>query len=355
MFRKLRLGVATSLVALLALAACQGRRPRSPDVWAEVNAKEILRGDVERYYKKEIAGSAETPSEEEALSLKLNILGELIHNEILVQKAAQLGLLATDSEVENRFTEMKTPFTEDEFQKRLKDQGLTVEQLKNDLRRNISIEKLFNKEITSKITITDADIAHFYEVNKPAFNIVEPQYRVAQILVTARPEPQLANLKNDDARNDIEARAKIQRLLQRLKAGEDFAQLAQNYSEDPATVRTGGDLGYFPASALNETDPALRKVIQTMKAGEISGTIHTRIGYHIIKLLAKEPAGQRELSDPQVQASIRKRLFDRKDQLLKAAYFEQARNEAKVINYLGRQILESTGKFSSVPGAKPAR
>ena len=345
MSRLVRLVFAVLLLAIVALIACKGGGPRSPDVWAEVNGKEILRSDVERYYKKEIAGTTETPSEEEALSLKLNILGEVIRNEILMQKAAKLGLLATDSEVENRFTEMKTPFTEDEFQKRLKEQGLTVEQVKTDLRRNISIEKLFNKEITSKITITDADIATFYQVNKPAFNVVEPQYRVAQILVTPRPDLQLSNLKNDDARNDAEARTKIRRLLERAQAGEDFSQLAQNYSEDLATVRTGGDLGYFPASALNQTDPALRRAIQNLKAGETSGVIQTRIGYHILKLLAKELAGQRELSDPQVQASIRKRLFDRKDQLLKAAYFEQARNEAKATNYLARQILESSGKL----------
>lgn len=355
MSRPFRFALATVLLTPLLLTACKGGRPRSPEVWAEVNGKEILRSDVERYYKKEIASSTEAPSEEEALSLKLNILGEVIHNEILLQKAAESGLLATDSEVENRFTEMKTPFTEDEFQKRLKDQGITVEQLKNDLRRNISIEKLFNKEITSKISITDADIAHFYEVNKAAFNVVEPQYRVAQLLVTPRPEPQLTNLKNDDAKNDAEARLKIRRLLDRLRAGEDFAQLAQNYSEDSATVRTGGDLGYFPASALNETDPALRRAIQTMKVGENSGIIQTRSGYHILHLLAKEPSGQRELSDPQVQASIRKRLFDRKDQLLKAAYFERARSEARVHNYLARQILESSGKLPAGAGAGSAR
>ena len=355
MSRASRLVRLLPLLAMMALAACKGGGPRSPDVWAEVNGKEILRGEVERYYKKEIAGTSEAPSEEEALSLKLNILGELIHNEILVQKAAKAGLLATDSEVENRFTEMKTPFTEDEFQKRLKEQGLTVEQFKNDLRRSISIEKLFNKEITSKLSITDADIAGFYQANKAAFNVVEPQYRVAQILVTPRPDPQLSNLKNDDARNDAEARSKVRRLLERVRAGEDFAQLAQNYSEDPATVRTGGDLGYFPVSALDQTDPTLKRTIQTLRVGEVSSIIQTRIGYHIVKLLAKEPAGQRELSNPQVQASIRKRLFDRKDQLLKAAYFEQARNDAKIANYLARQILESGGKFSSTTPATSAR
>jgi len=72
--------------------------------------------------------------------------------------------------------------------------------------------------------------------------------------------------------------------------------------------------------------------------------IRTQEGYRILKVISKEPAGQRELNDPRVQQSIRETLMNRKDNLLKAAYYEVARNNAKVENYLARSIVDSAGK-----------
>ncbi len=72
--------------------------------------------------------------------------------------------------------------------------------------------------------------------------------------------------------------------------------------------------------------------------------IHTTGGYRILKVLSKEPAGQRELNDPRVQQNIREILVNRKDQLLRAAYYEIARNDAKVVNYLAESIMQSKDK-----------
>src|SRR5205823_14054919 len=97
------------------------------------------------------------PSQEESLSLKLNVLDELIINEVLLERAKKLGLEASDGEVEDKFTELKSPYTEDEFQRRLKDQGMSVDDLKLDLRRQLSIQKLLNREVLAKISITDQE------------------------------------------------------------------------------------------------------------------------------------------------------------------------------------------------------
>jgi peptidyl-prolyl cis-trans isomerase SurA len=75
-----------------------------------------------------------------------------------------------------------------------------------------------------------------------------------------------------------------------------------------------------------------------MSPGQITPIIHTSEGYRILKVISKEPAGQRELSDPRVQQNIREILRNRKDQLLKAAYYEIARNEAKVVNYFAQTV-----------------
>ena len=202
-------------------AGCRKDAPPAPDVWATVNGKEIHRDEVEKYYRTRVNPEGQEPSQEEALSLKLNVLDELINNEILLERAKKLNLEASDGEVEDKFTELKSPFTEDEFQRQLKERGVGVEDLKRDLRRQLSIQKLLNREVVAKISITDQDVADFYNANKAQFNVAEPQYRIAHIVVTPKKEPQVRNRKNDDATNEAEAKRKVQMVLDRLNAGAD--------------------------------------------------------------------------------------------------------------------------------------
>src|SRR5438445_485569 len=133
-----------------------------------------------------VSAEGQEPSQEEALSLKLNVLDELINNEILLERAKKLNLEASDGEVEDKFTELKSPYTEDEFQRQLKDRGVSADDLKRDLRRQLSITKLMNREVVAKIAITDQDVAEVYNTNKAQFNVAEPQYRIAQIVVTPK-------------------------------------------------------------------------------------------------------------------------------------------------------------------------
>ena len=337
------------LAVVVSLASCKKQAPAGPDSWAMVNGKEIKRGEVEKYYRSRVSPDGQTPSQEESLSLMLNILDELVTNEILFELAKKQSLEASDGEVEDRFTELKSPYTEDEFQRQMKERGVTVEDLKRDLRRELSIKKLLNRDVVSKITITDQDVADFYNQNRAQFNVPETQYRILQIVVTARKDPQLRNRKNDDAVTDAEAKRKASALLERLHGGADFGQLAMDYSEDSVTASTGGDLGYIPESALSQSDPALKKMVLTMTPGQVSGVIGLRDSYRILKLVARETPGQRELSDPAVQQSIRENLRNRKEQLLGAAYRTTLRDAAQVENYLAKQVIESAGKLPEVP------
>ena len=336
------------VAALVWTAGCKKQAPAGPDVWAAVNGKEIKRGEVEKYYRSRVAPESQQPSQEESLSLMMNILDELINNEILLELAKKQNLEASDGEVEDRFTELKSPYTEDEFQRQMKERGVTVEDLKRDLRRELSIKKLINRDVVSKITITDQDVSDFYNQNRAQFNVPETQFRILQIVVTPRKDAQVRNRKNDDATTDAEARRKATALVERLRGGADFAQLAMDYSEDSVTASTGGDLGYIPESALSQSDPALKKMVLTMTPGQVSGVIQLRESYRILKLVAKESPGQRELSDPQVQQSIRENLRNRKEQLLGAAYRTTLRDSAEVNNYLAKQVLESAGKLPEV-------
>jgi peptidyl-prolyl cis-trans isomerase SurA len=123
-----------------------------------------------------------------------------------------------------------------------------------------------------------------------------------------------------------------------------------NYSEDTDTSGNGGDLGFTPESSLKNTDPVTRDIVTKLKPGQNSPIIPVMnpmtkqvLGFRIVKLLAKEPAGQRELADPRVQQAIRAQLRDRREQLLKAAYYEVLRDQSKVDNYYAQQVLDSNG------------
>ncbi|HVW85493.1 MAG TPA: peptidylprolyl isomerase [Bryobacteraceae bacterium] len=335
--------------AAAAVAVCCGfaviagcHSANSPDVAATVNGRPIYYSEVDRTYKSQFSGN-EPESPDQVELHRLEVLQSLVDNEIMLQRAEKEGLVATDADVEARLTELKAPYTKEEFDKQLKTQGLTLDELKARIRRDESVKKLFNKDITSKINITDADVTSFYNSNRGSFNLPEPQVHLAQILVTPHEDPNVHNLKNDKARNEEEAKRKIQALEARLKQGEDFTMLAQNYSEDAATIPNGGDVGFLPESSLDKTSPELRKLILSLQPGAISPIVHTPDGYRIFKMISKEPAGQRDLSDPRVQQSIRETLLSRKDQLLKSAYYEMARDEAKIVNNMARSIFASAG------------
>jgi peptidyl-prolyl cis-trans isomerase SurA len=338
------------IALVLSLSACN-RSQAGSDVMAKVNGRKILRSEVDKYYANQTAASPQQPSDEQSTSLKLSILKELIDNEILMQRAEKLGLLATNEEVDQKLNEIKAPYTQEEFDKRLTERKISLDDFKRDLRRSITIDKVLNREITSKIVISDADISNYYNAHKAEFNLIEPQYHLAHIFVSTQPNPQVRNLKNDKAQNEGDARKKIQMIMNHLDSGEDFATVAMNYSEDPESAGNGGDLGFTPQSALAKTDPATRDMVSKLKPGQYSNIITIAnpeirqvFGFRIVKLIAKEPAGQRELNDPRVQQAIRDQLRDRREQLLKAAYYDVVRDQAKVEDYYAEQILKSTGQ-----------
>jgi len=333
------------LIILAVLSAACSLKPSANEVAASVDGRKIYRADLEKYFQNQTAGANQPLSEDQATSLRLSILRELIENEILMRRAEKLGLLATDEEVERKLNEIKSPWTAEQFNQRLQERKLSLDDYKRDIRRALTADKVLHKEVTSKINVTPQDIAAYYTQHKAEFNLIEPRYHLAHILVTTSLEPQAAQSGNK-ARNEAEARKKIQTVQTRLEAGDDFTSLAMTYSEDGATAANGGDLGFLPESALKQTDPATRESILKLKPGQITPVITLAnpgnrqvAGFRIVKLIAVEPAGQRDLSDPRVEQEIRSQLQDRREQLLKDAYYEVMRDQAKVENYYAEQVL----------------
>jgi len=340
-------------IALTLAAAISGcKREHGPDVVAMVNGKPIMRADMETLYRTNLGESKQEPPKDQADNVRLNIVREQIDEEIVDQRAAKLNLTASDDEVETKLAEFKAPYTQEEFNQKLKNEHLTLDDLKKEIRKNRTQEKLFNKEINSKINITDANITNYYQAHKSDFNLVEPRYHLAQILVTTQPisgqQQQPINMQNNKAGSEADAKKKIDALHGRLESGEDFGTLAANFSEDPNTASNGGDLGGIMESQLRNR-PDVFEAIGKLKPGQITPVLtipdapgsKRAAAYFIFKLIDREAAGQRELNDPRVQQTIRAELRQERSQLLKNAYIEMLRDQAHVENYFAEEIFKN--------------
>src|SRR5271167_1535270 len=124
------IALALAVLSVLCWKACAHRANSNRQVWAEVDGKPIFRDEVERYYRsRRDSASSETAKEEQALSLKLNILNELINNQILLAHASRAGVDISETEVDKRLADLRTPYSDEEFQKKLKDQGMGLNDL----------------------------------------------------------------------------------------------------------------------------------------------------------------------------------------------------------------------------------
>jgi peptidyl-prolyl cis-trans isomerase SurA len=339
-----------SVAVYSALAGCH--RSPSSDVVATVNGKEILRAELERDYHTSLGDSPQEPSSEEADIRRLNVLHQMIQEEILQQQAAKLNLTASDEDVNAKMAEFKAPYTDEQFNAILKQRGLSLDDFKRDIRRNLTETKLMNKEIESKIDITDAQIAAFYAAHKADFNLIEPRYHLARIVVTTAPSQQSPNGQSEKPTSEADEKRKIDAAYSQLESGADFATVAMNFSEDSNTASTGGEMGFALESQL-KADPQLYDAINKLKPDQFTDVIpvyddsspgHKLIGYAIYKLISRDPAGQRELNDPRVQQFIHTSLHDGQKQLLQTAYLETLTDGAKVRNYFAEQILKQGGK-----------
>jgi peptidyl-prolyl cis-trans isomerase SurA len=316
--------------------------PSSPDIWATVDGREIQRDEVEKVYRASLQDAAAIPTPEESLNTKLGIVEELISQDLLAARATAAGLEPTTTEIDAAFAERKRGMSDSDFQKRMSDRNLTTDDVKRAIRRELAAQKLFERDVTGKVVVSDQDVTSFFDRNKARFNITETQYRLAQIVVTPERDPELRNRLNDDATTPAAAQQKIQMLLTKLRGGGDFAQLAMDYSEDPNTLAQGGDLGFIPVSALQQSSPGLQQVVAKTQPGNVTAAMAGNV-HMLVMVVSREDPGQRTLDTPAVRDGIRDMLRETRTQTLRSAYVAAVRDEAKIVNYLARQVVAAQG------------
>ena len=339
-YRAFPLGV---LLIALASPACQ-RTPTSGSsgsatspsgVAARINGKDIPSADVEKYYQARVFDLDQKPTGDAANILKLELLNDLITGELMAQKAQQLSLQPTEAEIDAEVQIVKGGIPEEQFRTSLQQRGLTEADLRRDLTRNLLTQKVVDHQISPKSQIGEPEIQSFYEQNKQSFLVQETQYRVGVIAVAENPPPGAGN----PASSGTSGSEKIRAAASRLQAGEDFGQIARQFSDDPQSAQVGGDLGYQPAEGLDRLGAGPKAAVLRLPVGDVTPVLTVPGGFLLLKLLGKREPGQLTLENPEVRHIVQQELQSRRDQLLRAAFTEQLRNEAEIENFLVREVL----------------
>jgi peptidyl-prolyl cis-trans isomerase SurA len=345
------------LPLVLALAAGAGACRQSPaqpqaagpDVWATVDGREIRAEDVEKAYRRSADPKAHI-SADEATAAKLNLLDQLITQDILVATAAEMKIDVAEADVEIAFSNQKKGIPDEAFNAELASRNLTTSDVRAALRRDLIAQTVLNREVTAKIVVSDQDINAFFEANRAQFNLPEDTFHLTQIVVTSAKDAGINNRTGDDATTPQAAAAKVQMLMDRLKAGTPFNELAMDFSEEPASAPRGGDVGMVSASSLRQAPQNLRDAVLKAQPGQVT-VVAMEGGYTIVGLVAKFPGGQRNPSMPDVHDGIAATVKAQREQLLRVAYLEGIRNHAKVVNYAAQRIVDTLGKPSASPGS----
>jgi hypothetical protein len=341
--------IAALVPAVLLVPACRSTPSESAapaaavsaDTWATVDGRAIPRDEVEKAFRR--ARDLSRPlSPEEELAAKLAILDELILEDLLMAKAAALKIEVPATELDTAYNDAKSNIPDQAFQEELTRRNVTAADMREGLRRQLLAQKVLEREVGAKVTVTDQQITEFFNANRAQFNLAEDAFQVAQIVVTPVREPRLGNRTGDDATDAQAAATKAAMLMSRLKEGAVFSDLARDYSEDLESAPRGGDMGFMPRSAVAQAPPALRDAILTAMPGTVRALQQN--GAHVLLLLvAREPAGQRELSTPGVRDQVSNTLRARKEQLLRTAYLTALRTDADVVNHEARRVVQAQG------------
>jgi peptidyl-prolyl cis-trans isomerase SurA len=285
-------GVLIAFIAVIGAAAPafaqgapSGGEERLVDrVIALVNSEPILYSEVEEQLALLVASRRLDPNDSTMVTeARKQVLDQLIEERIIVDYAAKRGINVTDEQiapqVEAALEEAKERIGDEaRFQTELARQGLTLDALRDryrvEMRKEAMAQRIIEREIRSKVKVTDTDVDTFFTNNRDQLPIRPTTYDLSHILVVPKP----------DANRRAAARAKASRALQRLESGESWDAVCTTASEDPNAKATKGDLG---EAREGDFDPAFEAAIRDLEPGQRSGIVETLAGYHIIELLSR--------------------------------------------------------------------
>ena len=288
-----------------------------PNVLARINGEAVSKADFEKTVAAiEQRNRAPVPPTERDRIFRA-VLDEMIATRLLAQESKARKISVTDAEVDEQIANIKKQFGSDEaFTAAMTAQKVTLEQLKTDTRQDLMINKMLEAELGSKIAVKPEQIEKAYKENPTAFQVPD-RVRASHILIAAPA----------DASPDVKkaALAKAQTVLQSARAGKDFGALAKEFSQDPGSAAQGGDLGVFTAQQM--VAPFSEAAFK-LKPGAISDVVETQFGYHIIKVVEKQPGRTVKLDEakPAIERQLRDVNRNRETQ----SFLEALRQRGKI-------------------------
>jgi len=249
-------------------------------VVAVVNQEIITLSEVEIWInplKEEIVTDDRLEKRERVQALYRQVLEKLIEERLLDQEAKKSGVKVTSKEIEATLDEVKrrNATTQEDLEKALAAEGLTLETYKKQIEKGLQRKKLISWTVKVEAKVGEKELKDFYQKNMDRYRANET-YRPGHILFVIP--------KGATSEEIREIRKKCQKVLEKIKGGEDFGEMALLYSED-ASRRTRGDLGDF---RKGELVPAFEREALSLKVGEMGGIVRTEFGFHIIKLLDRK-------------------------------------------------------------------
>jgi peptidyl-prolyl cis-trans isomerase SurA len=286
-------------------------------VVAVVNNDVITWSELYRMMESEASEQVKALDEQERMKAfrdnEALFLEKLIDMRLQIQEAKRFGIVVSQQDIQETIENIKKKYslTEETLKESLKKEGLTLEEYKKKLYEQILIGQLVNQQIRSKIIISDEDVRKHIEANKELMPDGE-MFKIRQILLKQPKEGTDQKQKQEE---------KASRIIEKLKAGEDFSAIAREYSEE-ASAKQGGDLGYVKKSLLAKE---FLDVLSTMKPGDVSEPFWTERGLHIIRL--DEVIAKKDLNES--KENIKRQLVDMR-------FLEQYRNWIKGLRETAR-------------------
>jgi len=254
-----------------------------------VNGKPIVTEQVFAVYrmsKEMLLRRGRMLNEEDDKALRVQSLEVVIAEELLYQAASANRVPVSDADLEAGVKQIKARAgSEEAYKKFLAESKLSEADVKREVGRNLQTEA-YRKSLVAGTGVSEDQAKKFYEANvqKGMFDVPE-QVHVQYILVKAN--------EKDPESVRIDARKRAEDAAKRAAAGEDFAALAKQYSQDP-TAERGGDIGFFPRGVMF---PKFEELAFNGKPGEVTPVFETPTGFNVVKILEKSPESTRSFDE----------------------------------------------------------
>ena len=345
------------VVAGLVLNGCSSGASEAKDnmVAATVNGRNIMLSEVEKAVNQQTGGNPSSLNQLQMAQARLQVLNNLIQREVLFQRAEREKLLPTEAQIDGAIATQKqnSGMTNEDFEKSLKAQNISAETLREEARKDLAISALQDK-YSGKIDISDREVEEYYTNNRQQFVKARG---VALAMIMVDPADNSAEGIADDAKNETDAKLKIDNIYQQLQGKADFATVARAKSEDINSLRGGGDIGFATETDLrnNNFPPDLvANLFGSMQVGDYTQPMRFSSGkWYIFKLAEKRLANENlTLESAGVRQQITQGLTNQRKAILNAALLETAMNEAKIINHLAASMLNNPGNLGLRPAAQ---